>query len=72
VPHDPGKMVDIEARIGARVLYAAFGDNVYDVAMLKAARIAVTYRPKARLLKRVDEIPGLVELVERGDGAPSS
>jgi len=63
VPYDPGKMIAIEARIGKRVLYAGFGDNIYDVAMLKAARLAVTYKPKARLLKRLDEIPGLVELV---------
>ncbi|HWL89402.1 MAG TPA: haloacid dehalogenase-like hydrolase [Polyangiaceae bacterium] len=66
VPHDPGKMVAIAARIGSRPLYAAFGDNIYDVAMLKAARIAVTYRPKARLLKRLDEIPGIVELSDNG------
>jgi len=62
VPYDPGKMIAIEARIGKRVLYAGFGDNIYDVAMLKAARVAVTFRPKARLLKRLDEIPGIVEL----------
>ncbi|WP_394822770.1 HAD family hydrolase [Pendulispora albinea] len=63
VPYDGGKMVVLAPRLDKRPLYAAFGDNIYDVAMLRAARVAVTFLPKERLLKRLGEIPGIVELV---------
>ena len=54
-------------KIGAeRVLYAAFGDNAFDVAMLREARVPVAIRPKPRLLERAGEVDGLVVLEEVG------
>lgn len=63
IPYGPGKVSRLRERIGAdRTLYAAFGDNAFDVALLASARIGVAVRPKARLRDRAYEVPGLVEL----------
>ena len=50
--------------IAAPSLYAAFGDNAFDVALLQAARVPVAVRPKARLRARAGEVAALVELGE--------
>jgi phosphoserine phosphatase len=57
----------LRAKLGARPLYAAFGDNAFDVPMLREARVPVAIRPKPRLVERAGEIPGLLvlERVER-------
>ncbi len=63
IPYGPGKVSRLRERIGQdRVLYAAFGDNVFDVAMLASARVPVAVRPKPRLRARAAEVPGVVEL----------
>ncbi|MBX3259171.1 MAG: haloacid dehalogenase-like hydrolase [Labilithrix sp.] len=63
IPYGPGKVTHLRARLGAeRVLYAAFGDNAFDVAMLREARHPVAVRPKARLVERAAEVPELVVL----------
>jgi phosphoserine phosphatase len=65
IPYGPGKVSRLFERIGAeRTLFAAFGDNAFDVALLASARIGVAVRPKPRLRARAHEVAGLVELVE--------
>jgi HAD superfamily phosphoserine phosphatase-like hydrolase len=67
IPYGPGKVMHLRAKLGARPLYAAFGDNAFDVPMLREARVPVAIRPKPRLVERAGEIPGLLvlERVER-------
>ncbi|MDP8998603.1 MAG: haloacid dehalogenase-like hydrolase [Myxococcota bacterium] len=63
IPFAEGKVVRLVEHIGpARTVYAAFGDNAFDVALLAAARLGVAVRPKPRLRQRAHELPGLVEL----------
>ncbi len=62
IPYGPGKVGAIRGQVGTRTLYAAFGDNAFDVAMLCEAKIPVAVRPKARLRERASEVPGLVEI----------
>ena len=67
IPYAAGKVTRLRERIGQeRVLYAAFGDNAFDVAMLSSARIPVAVRPKERLRELAAAIPGLVELAPEG------
>ncbi|MDB4935142.1 MAG: Hydrolase, haloacid dehalogenase-like family [Labilithrix sp.] len=67
IPYGPGKVMHLRAKLGARPLYAAFGDNAFDVPMLREARVPVAIRPKPRLVERAGEIPNLVVL-ERVEG----
>lgn len=62
IPYGPGKVLHLRAMLGARPLYAAFGDNAFDVPMLREARIPVAIRPKPRLVARAHEIPKLLVL----------
>jgi phosphatidylglycerophosphatase C len=62
IPYGAGKVRRLREHVGERVLYAAFGDNAFDVAMLSSARVGVAVRPKPRLRERAGEVPGLVEL----------
>jgi phosphoserine phosphatase len=62
IPYGAGKVTGLRARIGDRALYAAFGDNAYDVAMLERATVPVAVRPKPRLRERAGDVPGIVEL----------
>jgi phosphatidylglycerophosphatase C len=62
IPYGPGKVTRLRERIGQRPFYAAFGDNVFDIPMLRDATVAVAVRPKARLEERADEVPGLVRI----------
>lgn len=61
IPYGPGKVTCLRARTG-RPLYAAFGDNVFDLEMLAASRVPVAVRPKARLVERADSLPSMVQL----------
>jgi len=72
IPYAAGKVTRLRERIGQeRVLYAAFGDNAFDVAMLSSANISVAVRPKKRLRERAAAVPGLVELApESGEAEP--
>jgi phosphatidylglycerophosphatase C len=64
IPYGPGKVHRLRERIGeGRLLYASFGDNAFDVALLAAARVGAAVRPKPRLRARAGEVAGLVELV---------
>jgi phosphatidylglycerophosphatase C len=60
IPYGPGKVTRLRERIVQRPLYAAFGDNVFDIPMLREATVAVAVRPKPRLEERADEVAGLV------------
>jgi phosphoserine phosphatase len=63
IPYGPGKVSRLRERIGAdRALYAAFGDNAFDLALLASARVGVAVRPKPRLRERAHEVSGVVEL----------
>jgi phosphoserine phosphatase len=67
IPYGPGKVSRLREHIGAeRTLYAAFGDNAFDVALLASARVGVAVRPKPRLRECAHEVPGVVELVPGG------
>ena len=68
IPYGPGKVSRLRERIGDRTLYAAFGDNAFDVAMLASAQVPVAVRPKPKLRDRAHEVPGLVELAPEGKG----
>jgi phosphatidylglycerophosphatase C len=62
IPYGPGKGMHLRAKLGAKPLYAALGDNAFDIPMLREARIPLAVRPKPRLLARADEIPTLAIL----------
>lgn len=57
IPYAEGKVRQLRKRIGDRPLLAAFGDNVFDVEMLGAAKIPLAVRPKPRLLDVADAVP---------------
>ncbi|MDP9150946.1 MAG: haloacid dehalogenase-like hydrolase [Myxococcota bacterium] len=68
IPYGPGKVSRLRERVGPeRVLYAAFGDNIFDVALLAGARLPFAVRPKARLRARANDVPHLVELAPAPD-----
>jgi phosphatidylglycerophosphatase C len=62
IPYAAGKVVRLRQKLGDRPLYASFGDNAFDVALLREARIPVAVRPKERLRERAAEVPGLAVL----------
>jgi phosphatidylglycerophosphatase C len=61
VPYGPGKVQCLRQRT-QQPLYAAFGDNVFDMDLLAASRVPVAIRPKVRLRERAAELPALVQL----------
>jgi phosphatidylglycerophosphatase C len=67
IPYNAGKVANLRARIGAsRPLYAAFGDNAFDIALLSEAFVPVAVRPKPRLRERAAEVKMLVEIAREG------
>jgi phosphoserine phosphatase len=62
IPYAGGKVTRLREKLGTRTLYAAFGDNAFDVAMLREAKVPVAIRPKPRLVERRGEVPALVVL----------
>jgi phosphoserine phosphatase len=63
IPYAGGKVANLRARLGpTRPLYAAFGDNAFDIALLSEAFIPVAVRPKPRLRERAGEVKKLVEI----------
>jgi phosphatidylglycerophosphatase C len=63
IPYAAGKVKNLRARLGpTRPLYAAFGDNAFDIALLSEAFIPVAVRPKPRLRERAAEVRKLVEI----------
>ena len=63
IPYGDGKVTALRHLIGDTPILAAFGDNIFDLAMLQQALVAVAVRPKDRLRKRADELPRLIELI---------
>jgi phosphatidylglycerophosphatase C len=62
IPYGPGKVAALREKIGQRALYAAFGDNAFDVALLGEAFIPVAVRPKPRLRAVAGQVKMLVEI----------
>lgn len=62
IPYNTGKVTRLRERIGAAPVYAAFGDNAFDVPMLREARVPVAIRPKPRLVALETEVPGIASL----------
>ena len=62
IPYGPGKVMQLRAKLGGRPLYAAFGDNAFDIPMLREARMPIAVRPKPRLVERAGEVANLVVL----------
>jgi phosphoserine phosphatase len=63
IPYGPGKVLHLREKVGpARPVYAAFGDNAFDIALLSEAFIPVAVRPKPRLRERAGEVKMLVEI----------
>ncbi|MBJ6761281.1 haloacid dehalogenase-like hydrolase [Myxococcaceae bacterium JPH2] len=62
IPYGPGKVRCLRTRT-TQPLHAAFGDNVFDLEMLAAARVPVAIRPKPRLQARAEELPAMVQLL---------
>lgn len=78
IPYGPGKERLLHERLQGRVLVAAFGDNVFDLPMLRAACLPVLVEPKARLLAEIDRLGGTLGAASpkpvrlRVPGAPPS
>jgi len=59
IPYGEGKVHRLREKLGNATVYAAFGDNAFDIPMLREARVPIAIRPKERLLQRAGEVPGL-------------
>lgn len=62
IPYGAGKVTRLREKLGTRPLYAAMGDNAFDIALLSESRVPIAIRPKARLVERAAEVKGLVTL----------
>jgi phosphatidylglycerophosphatase C len=62
IPYDKGKVARLRERLGDKPLFAAFGDNAFDVPLLKEAKLAFAIRPKQRLIDRFAEVPSITVL----------
>jgi phosphoserine phosphatase len=63
IPFGAGKVRALRAHLGEAPIAAAFGDNTFDIEMLRSSLVAVAVRPKPRLRERCAEIEGVVELM---------
>lgn len=63
VPYAEAKVSAARELFGDAPWLASFGDNVFDIEMLKAAELGVAVRPKPKLLARLSEL----ELLSLGD-----
>jgi phosphoserine phosphatase len=62
VTYGAGKTLALQQGVPGSTLLGGFGDSAFDLALLRAARVAVAVRPKPGLSARASECPGLVEL----------
>lgn len=62
IPYGPGKVARLNERTGGLPVLAAFGDNVFDLALLQSASVPVAVRPKPRLRERFVDHPEIVVL----------
>lgn len=58
-----GKVLGLQRHLPRATIVAAFGDELFDLEMLQHAQIPVAVRPKDRLRKVANQIPGIVELL---------
>jgi phosphatidylglycerophosphatase C len=63
IPFGLGKVRALQRATPGATLVAAFGDNSFDVEMMKQSAVAIAVRPKPRLLERASELPDLIELI---------
>ena len=59
VPYADAKVAAGRALIGPARWLASFGDNVFDIEMMREAELALAVRPKPKLVARLDEVPGI-------------
>lgn len=64
IPYGEGKVQGMDRVMGSRRIVAAFGDEAFDLEMLRRADVPVAVRPKTRLRNRAAELPELVQLAE--------
>jgi phosphatidylglycerophosphatase C len=62
VPYAGEKPSALARTTGGRGILASFGDNVFDLELLRAARLAVAVRPKPGLRARLGDLSGIVVL----------
>ncbi len=62
LPYGPSKVTSLRRVCEGATVIGAFGDNAFDIEMLRIAQVPVAVRPKARLLDRQADVPGLVQL----------
>ena len=62
VPYAEAKPPAVKALAPNHELLASFGDNVFDIELLRAAKMGVAVRPKPALRARLAELPGIVLL----------
>ncbi|MCL2824048.1 MAG: haloacid dehalogenase-like hydrolase [Polyangiaceae bacterium] len=62
IPFGDGKVRALDVATGCGRIVAAFGDELFDLQMLKRARVPVAVGPSQRLLNCAGELVGLVEL----------
>jgi phosphoserine phosphatase len=62
ITYGAGKTAALRKGVPDASLWGAFGDSVFDLAMLRAARIRVAVRPKPELVRQASTCPGLLEL----------
>jgi phosphoserine phosphatase len=62
VPYGPAKCPAARAVMNDADWLASFGDNVYDIEMMRAARLGIAVNPKPILRKRLPELPFVVLL----------
>jgi phosphatidylglycerophosphatase C len=62
LPFAAGKVQALRRHVGEAPVVAAFGDNTFDIEMLRSASIPVAVRPKPRLRERCGEIEGIALL----------
>lgn len=63
VPYAEDKPRALRALHPEATLLAAFGDNVFDLALLQEARVPVAVRPKPALAERLERLPGVFTLI---------
>lgn len=64
IPFGKGKVEALFASVPDAELLGAFGDSGFDADMLARAHVKAAVRPKASLLARANEVPGLVRIEE--------
>jgi phosphatidylglycerophosphatase C len=64
VPYASSKVDEARRLLGGRELLAAFGDNSFDLELLRSSRVPIATRPKPALSRRLGELSAVLELVD--------